>query len=271
MAITGFPFIYASSAPADPRLAPLSDIVPSCVFDLDATLEASYDGTGQLWKNLVPAPADGELQTAYDFLLGTSSSPSTDDPTFNGTAGSPAAYFSLDGGDFFQIAGGNTAFLNKIHRTTDGTPLTVIAAVKTPTSGIIHCIGSASATLNSLTCQWTSSATRMQMFQAGAVNGFGQSHTGGAANANNFLTYTKNAATDSIGMGANTSTLTSYSPAPNATSANLTEPLRIGFGGSGASANGLWFYSVAVFNEILDATAIAAVKAQLELRHERTY
>lgn len=96
----------------------LASIVPSCVFDLDATLAASYGGTGQVWANLVPAPADGAAKAAYDFYLGAGGSIATDDPTFTGAAGSPSAYFMLDGGDIFQIAGGNTAFIESLHKST---------------------------------------------------------------------------------------------------------------------------------------------------------
>lgn len=96
----------------------MSSAVPSCVFDVDATQILSYPGTGQVWSNLVAAPADGSAQTAYDFNLGSSSSPGTDDPTFVGTAGSSSAYFSTDGTDLFTLAGANTPLLRDLHKTT---------------------------------------------------------------------------------------------------------------------------------------------------------
>ena len=62
-------------------LPPLLDtLLTSVVLELDATNATSADG-GQLWRNLTATPADGATQTAYDFTRGSTSSPSTDDPT----------------------------------------------------------------------------------------------------------------------------------------------------------------------------------------------
>ncbi|HEY1021179.1 MAG TPA: hypothetical protein VGE06_02645, partial [Flavisolibacter sp.] len=99
---------------ADPSL---KGVVASCVFDLDATKAASYPGTGQVWKNIVPAPADGAIQSAYDFTFGLTGGASTDDAAFTGSAGSASAYFSLDGGDLFRIPA-MTAFLKNLQKTT---------------------------------------------------------------------------------------------------------------------------------------------------------
>lgn len=101
------------------RYEPLSSIVNGVVQDIDATLIDSYDGSSQSWSNLVPSPADGETQAAYDHFLGASGTPSTDDPTFVGTAGSQLAYFSFDGGDRTRIQSGNTTLLDSIHRTDE--------------------------------------------------------------------------------------------------------------------------------------------------------
>lgn len=94
-------------------------IESSCVFDLDATISASYGGTGTTWANYENSPADGETQTAYDFLTGDGAT-STTYPAFNGSAGSPAAYWSFDGGDYFQLANAMTAYLKSLHKTTGG-------------------------------------------------------------------------------------------------------------------------------------------------------
>ena len=253
------------------RESPLSAIVPSCVFDLDATLAASYDGTSQLWKNLVPAPADGSAQTAYDFFLGDSASPSTDDPTFNGTAGSPAAYFSNDGGDKFRIAGGNTSFLKNLHKTTGGVDYTIIVTWQTPAVGLIHALcnivsGSANITMH----QWTSSLTRMQYVQGGASGALAaQNHTGGTANADNFMTWRRSGS--DIIMGANAAAGTSYSPALVASSVDASDDYEIMRGGSGFSAAGTRIYSIAMFNASLTNDEVAAIAAQLAIRHERTY
>ena len=75
----------------------------SVMFDLDATQSASYDGSSQTWANLQPSPSDGAGQTEYDYHLGSTGSATTDDPTFTGTSGDSAAYFSMDGGDSFYL------------------------------------------------------------------------------------------------------------------------------------------------------------------------
>ena len=99
----------------------LDGVIASAVCDLDATCLDSYGGSGQTWSNLIASPADGAAQADYDFYLGADGSASTDDPTFTGTAGDTAAYFAMDGSnDFFTIKGGNTSFINAMHKTTGG-------------------------------------------------------------------------------------------------------------------------------------------------------
>lgn len=112
----------------------------SAVFDLDATIVSSYGGTGQTWTNLVPAPADGEASSAYNFTLGTDAAVSTDDPTFTGTAGSPSAYFLFDGGDRVAMAA-NTTFINSLHKTTGGTDFTFGFAFRNIDSSAIRLAG----------------------------------------------------------------------------------------------------------------------------------
>lgn len=95
------------------------DDVPGMCFLLEASKSASYSGSGQTWSNLVPTPADGSAQTDYDFYRGDTSSATTDDPTFNGTAGVAGAYWSYDGGDFHRIITGTVpTFLKSAHKTS---------------------------------------------------------------------------------------------------------------------------------------------------------
>jgi len=93
----------------------LRTIFPSCLCDIDATIEDSYPGTGTDLTSLAGI-------AAYDFTI-------TGNPAFTGTAGSPSAYFLMDGtGDRFGIAAGNTDFLNNMHKTTGGEDFTVFCA-----------------------------------------------------------------------------------------------------------------------------------------------
>jgi len=96
-----FPVCHFGGAPRNTD--PLSTVIASVCCDLDATLSASYPGSGQTWSNIITSPADSAAQTDYDFWLGLTSTPTTDDPTFTGSANSPAAYFSVDGGDAFKL------------------------------------------------------------------------------------------------------------------------------------------------------------------------
>lgn len=94
----------------------LDSVLSSVVFDADATIPASYPGSGQVWFNLTSTPADGGVKSAYDLRFGNSESVATNDPTFTGAA------MSFDGGDFFQNRNAFTAgsFMRSFHKTTGG-------------------------------------------------------------------------------------------------------------------------------------------------------
>lgn len=111
---------YRYGAPAANRCAALGDTVTSTVFDLDATCSSSYSGSGQVFANLETTPADSSAQSAYNFDIGASNSATTDDPTFVGSAGDAAAYFSLDGGDLFELNGSVTQFIKDWAKTVSG-------------------------------------------------------------------------------------------------------------------------------------------------------
>lgn len=112
----------------------LSSVISSTCADLDATIAASYGGSGQTWSNMVLAPADGAAQTDYDFYRGTTSAVQSFDPVFNGSAGSQAAYWSFDGTQLFVIKSGvNPAFIKGMHKTSVGKGWFAMAA-KTPGS-----------------------------------------------------------------------------------------------------------------------------------------
>ena len=61
----------------------LDQIESSVVFELDAGNTDSYPGTGEEWLNVTASPADGELQTAYDFEFGFNQTPGdVNEPTW---------------------------------------------------------------------------------------------------------------------------------------------------------------------------------------------
>lgn len=90
----------------------IADLIPGTVMDLDATITESYSGSGQTWTNL-----SGD--TDYDFNLGDTSSPSSNDPVFTGSPGTREAYFAFDGTQFFTLPA-ITPLLASLHRTTGG-------------------------------------------------------------------------------------------------------------------------------------------------------
>lgn len=76
---------------------------------LDAGDSSSYS-SGQKWLDL--------SGNGYDFHLGAGSSASSDDPTFNGSAGglSRNNYFSFDGGDVFTYDSSNETWMDNLHK-----------------------------------------------------------------------------------------------------------------------------------------------------------
>ncbi|MBI4030488.1 MAG: hypothetical protein HY370_02325 [Proteobacteria bacterium] len=95
----------------------LDSVVPSVCCELDATIPASYPGTGQVWANLVKNPADGIVQGGYDHTLGLDDNAASD-PTFVGISGDPGAYWSFTSGQRFIIRNGNTPLLRDLHKST---------------------------------------------------------------------------------------------------------------------------------------------------------
>ena len=80
---------YLGRRQVDFEYTPLKTLISSTVMDLDAGLGISAD-TGQVWRNINTAPADGSPQSAYNFNLGDSPAPSSNDPNYiaevNGTS-----------------------------------------------------------------------------------------------------------------------------------------------------------------------------------------
>lgn len=78
---------------------------------LDAGDASSYT-SGQKWLDLAGS--------GYDFYRGVDNSSSTDDPTFNGSAGglTSSEYWSFDGGDFFTYDTTNESWMNGLHKST---------------------------------------------------------------------------------------------------------------------------------------------------------
>ena len=151
----------------------LQDDVPSTCFLLEASNSSSTDGSSQTWSNVIVTPADGSAQTDFDMYRGDTSSATTDDPSFTGTAGVAGAYWSLDGGDTMATIASNPppGFLEVAHMTTGGTAWWIAVAVRIAL-GSTKCVWSTQSAAGAQGMRWQSSASEvMQFFQiAASVN-----------------------------------------------------------------------------------------------------
>jgi hypothetical protein len=94
---------------------------------LDAGDAASYT-SGQSWLD--------RSGNGYDFFRGANNTATTDDPTFNGSAGglSVNEFFSFDGGDFFRYDTTNETWMNNLHK--DGAKFTIIGWINTVSAAV---------------------------------------------------------------------------------------------------------------------------------------
>jgi hypothetical protein len=253
------------------------------VFDLDATQTASYGGTGQTWKNLVTAPADGSPRSQYDFYRGTTSSAYTDDPTFNGTAGAAAAYWSFDGGDWFDSVNADAGLLSNLHRTDASRPCTLGLAFRTPASF-------AEAVFIGTENSSTEYGFRIRTYSTSGNIAWVQSYGSGSYKTNNILPngvlatntdYLIFIALNCGGTGSekvwkNSLTGASWAQALAVGTTSIAASNKPSIGAranahGNALGNGYRLYGVYLFNEIIDDTKAASLYAALNTRHGRTY
>ncbi len=102
-----YPYLSVTVA-AYPRSDMQTAGFSNVVAQWDATLSASYSGSGSTLANIIPTPADGELEASYDLTM--------TGLTFTGSAGDEAAYLLTAGAGYAEIAA-NTAFLKNLGKT----------------------------------------------------------------------------------------------------------------------------------------------------------
>ncbi|MBU0800813.1 MAG: hypothetical protein KKA05_07385, partial [Alphaproteobacteria bacterium] len=245
--------------------ADLATVLASTVFDLDATITDSYAGTGTVWHNMIISPADGAAQTDYDFYRGNGASSNTY-PTFNGSAGSAAAYWSCDGGDYFALQSGtNTAFLNNLHKTTGGTDWWFAFTTRQPDGPArIFFATAEGATQNGIRLL----STTTELLTSGQGNGATFNNATGPAfpvDTDNIVIISHSHSIGKTRFWLNSATATEVTQAYNTTIANPANPAVIGaetdFGSP--MINGSRIYSVAMGNEFLDNTQVAALIAHM--------
>lgn len=269
--------IRAMSPPAESGDGSLSDVIASAVFDLDATQAASYT-SGTTWSNLVTAPADGSAQTAYDFYRGDGSTSATY-PTFNGTPGDPAAYWSTDGGDYFRIkSGSNTAFLNSLQKTTGGSDWWAAIAITsgTPASAqSFFSTGNSGATTSCVQARYSGSGGNIDMRQRGQTSASIVASAAGLSASTAYLVIISHShSSNQTSFWINTTTADVKAQTFATETTNATNPLSIFVRGdliAGFMGSGTRLYSFAMGNEYLDDTKAAAIIDALEARHNRVY
>lgn len=254
----------------------LEQVVPSTVFDLDATLAQSYPGSGLTWANLATAPADGSAQAAYDFSTGNGVTPTTY-PAFQGSAGSAAAYWSFDGGDYFKIkAGVNTAFLAGLQRTDTGDwwmALTYRHADNTTNSTFFANKDSATNSVAGVSF-YTTSGEVLFLRQGNNVVASSAATLPTQINATDYVIIAScSKANNNVRLWRNTATAANYAWTFGAYTANVATLATIGATPVAASPllNNARLYSFAMGNQYLDNPQAAAIIAALEARHGRNY
>ncbi|MCM2343244.1 MAG: hypothetical protein NDJ24_01635 [Alphaproteobacteria bacterium] len=251
----------------------LDAVLASTVFDLDATIAASYPGSGQTWANLTAAPADGSAQAAYDFYRGGTAAAHTDDPTFNGTPGDPAAYWSVDGADFWRLAGAKTAFLNALHKTTDGSNFWLALALRWVTSanGLFGTANASSSTGMNLRSNTNGAFTFRQYGSAQVAY---TSATGLLVNGeDSLLILSYDHASHTLAHWVDTRTATTTTMNFNTTTADAAGAGEIFTRGDGSfcMSAGARLYGCAMGHEYLDNTKAGLIIDHLNARHGRTY
>lgn len=254
----------------------LDGVVPSTVFDLDATIPASYSGSGMIWRNLTSHPADGSDAADYDFLMGDGVTSSTF-PAFSGTPGSTEAYWHMGGDDYFHLKrGANTDFVGNIHKTTGGGDFWIAVSARL-ISGLAAAYLSTRTTSN-----FTSTGTSFEQLN----NNFCRLSQSNGSEQPNFATasavsigpdylfvWSHSAAGNQSRLWLNSTSITREATHTFASSTAASSLLYIGSSSGGANPvpNNVRIYSVAMGNGYLDATQGAQIVAHLRTRHKRAY
>lgn len=123
---------------------------------LDAGDSSSYS-SGQKWLDL--------SGNGYDFFLGADGTATTDDPTFNGTAGDlkRTNYWSFDGGDVFTYDTTNETWMDNMHKS--GASYTIAGWFYTGTVADEHWLwGTGSATTGVALRVFSGGAARINIY-----------------------------------------------------------------------------------------------------------
>ncbi len=252
--------VLGSSYVSISRTSPLSVIAGvKSLFDVDATLSASYSGSGTKWANLTASPDDGSIQSAYDFTLEST-------PTFNGSANNAAAYWSFSGSNYFQIAAGNTTVLNNMAKTTGGSAVTIGLAFKTPALATARMYGT--GVVSGLFYQVINTGVnRVQSAASGSNNLVGSL----LSSTNYLILIALDVTSGTMKSAINARTFTSETPTFNTNTTNGAAMQIAADGATNIMPSGSLIYGCYFFNKLLSDTNLSGVVDQINLRHNRTY
>ena len=259
---------------------PLGSVIASCCADLDATIAASYGGSGQTWANYEDSPSDGAAQSDYDFHLGAGSGSSTDDPTFTGSAGVDSAFFNLDGGDFFQIKSvASTVALNKAHRSDrNGTWIAIALKIQTELQEYPWANTNNPGDGRGMNLRYKNTSNKLELLQSKETSG--QTTVIDAVNAVTdeldtliIMSWDGTSTTNNGKLWLNSGTATqTVSSTFQTSTTDATNPWIIGARFSGGVANtplpnGSRVYHWSCGDEFLDDTKAEIIRAHLQARH----
>ncbi|MGR3179849.1 MAG: hypothetical protein ACUZ8E_17555 [Candidatus Anammoxibacter sp.] len=253
--------------------APLGSILASTVFDLDATIAASYT-SGQVWANYEDTPADSSGQTDNDFELGADSGSSTDDPTFTGAPGNSDAYWALDGGDYWSISA-NTAFIESIQKTTGGSDFWFAFAYRHVEGVQQFLLGTVAGSFSLVGIKLAISGS--EKFFLTQFNGATQSLKSSTevlvGGTDYLVVVTHSHSSNLTDFYINDASVESIAHTFGITTTNAALTLKIAAQGDASQQmhNGTRVYNVSWGNEYLDATKAATIRTHLASRHGREY
>jgi len=264
----------------------LGSLVSSTVCDMDATLEPSF-ASGQKWLNLEGTPADGSSQTDNDFFLGANGDGGGDsaDPEHTGTVDDAAAYFLMDGTDYFTSVDGvgssNAITLRDLHKNGSGEAWWIAMVMKTATLSNTFFWGNANAAGGD-GMRWfaNNSGTNIRVDQFDGTS---------STSADSLLTLVSdtdqlviiscdmNATSNNVRRWRNTATKNEISKTWNSASGNTDGVFRIGATDNQGTVSGALIdvnsriYAFSYGNAFIGDTEAAALKTEYEARHGRTY
>lgn len=247
-------------------ITPLDEIVSSTLIDLEATSLDSTDGVSQTWANLTAQ------STTYDAWRGVDANDDTDDPTFNGTAGDAAAYWSTDGGDTFYLKA-QPAFFRDIHKTTGGSDFWLAFVfqipLETPATGL--CATQSGNTTQGLRVNIISGDT-IALVQRGDTGNASLTSSGTITEASPALVIVSHSHSgNTTKFFINSRTKEESAHTFNATTTDATAIFHVLASTTLALPSGSRFYGFSAGNEYISDANAALIIDEYNTRHERTY